>query len=78
MLSLSEETSPQYGGYCAYGMSKRYKAVIDPAAFTVVGNKPYLNYTEAVRCRWSSDIPGYVQKANANWPEVRKQTKVHE
>ena len=37
--------APQYGGYCAYGMAKRYKATIDPAAFTMVGDKLYLNYT---------------------------------
>lgn len=70
--------APQYGGYCAYGMAKGYKATIDPAAFTVVSDKLYLNYSEAVRSQWLSDIPGYVQKANANWPEVRKQAKVHE
>ncbi|NJN00828.1 MAG: YHS domain-containing protein, partial [Aquincola sp.] len=27
--------APQYGGYCAFGMSGGYKAAIDPAAFTV-------------------------------------------
>jgi YHS domain-containing protein len=70
--------APQYGGYCAYGMAKGYKATIDPAAFTVVGDKLYLNYSETVRSRWLSDIPGNVQKADANWPEVQKQTKVHQ
>ncbi len=69
---------PQYGGYCAYGMAKGYKATIDPAAFTVVGDKLYLNYSETVRSRWLSDISGNVQKADANWPEVQKQTKVHQ
>ena len=59
---------PQYGGYCAYGMAKGYKAKIDPAAFTVVSHKLYLNYSEAVRSRWLTDIPGYIQKADANWP----------
>ena len=70
--------APQYGGFCAYGMAKGYKATIDPAAFTVLSDKLYLNYSETVRSQWLSDIPGYVQKADANWPEVRKQTKVHE
>jgi YHS domain-containing protein len=69
---------PQYGGFCAYGTAKGYKAVIDPAAFTVVGDKLYLNYSEAVRTRWLSDVPSYLQKADANWPEVKKQTRVHE
>jgi YHS domain-containing protein len=70
--------APQYGGYCAYGMAKGYKATIDPAAFTVVGEKLYLNYSETIHSRWLSAIPGYVQKADTNWPEVQKQGKVHE
>jgi YHS domain-containing protein len=70
--------APQYGGYCAYGMARGYKASIDPAAFTVVSHKLYLNYSEAVRAQWLSDIPGYIRKADANWPEVKKVTEVHE
>lgn len=70
--------APQYGGFCAYGTAKGQKATIDPAAFTVVRDKLYLNYSETVRSLWLSDIPGYVQKADANWPEVRKQTTVRE
>lgn len=69
---------PQYGGYCAYGMAKGYKASIDPAAFTIVGDKLYLNYSETVRSQWLSDIPGYIRKADANWPDVKKVAKVHE
>lgn len=70
--------APQYGGYCAFGMAKGYKAKIDPAAFTVVRDRLYLNYSESVRTRWLSDIPMYIQKADANWPEVRGQAKVQE
>lgn len=70
--------APQYGGFCAYGMAKGYKASIDPVAFTVAGGKLYLNYSEAVRSRWTGDIPGYVKKADANWSEVRGVTKVVE
>jgi YHS domain-containing protein len=70
--------APQYGGFCAYGMAKGYKAEIDPAAFTVVSDKLYLNYSETVRSQWLSDIPGYIRKADVNWPDVKKVTKVHE
>ena len=73
-----EKFSPQYGGYCAYGTAKGYKAKIDPEAFTVVQGKLYLNYSDAVQTRWLSDIPGYIEKADANWPEVQKQTRVRE
>ena len=70
--------APQYGGFCAFGMAKGYKAVIDPAAFTVVQDKLYLNYSEAIRSKWQTDIPGYIRKADANWPDVKRLTTVHQ
>lgn len=73
-----ERFAPQYGGYCAYGMAKGYKAATDPEAFTVVGDKLYLNYSESVRTQWLSDVQGYVRQADANWPAVNKLTKVRE
>ena len=66
-----QKYAPQYGGYCAFGMASGYKAPIEPDAWTVVDGKLYLNYNQAVRNRWSSDIPGFVSKADANWPTVR-------
>lgn len=73
-----EQFAPQYGGYCAYGMAKGYKAATDPDAFTVVSDKLYLNYSESVRVQWLSDVTGYVRRADANWPAVNKLTKVRE
>lgn len=73
-----EKFLPQYGGYCAYGMAQGYKAKIDPSAFTIVEDKLYLNYSEGVRSRWLTDTPGYIRKANENWPDVRKVTKVRQ
>lgn len=63
--------APQYGGYCAFGMASGYKAPIEPDAWTVVDGKLYLNYNQSVRRQWSSDIPGYLRKADANWPSIR-------
>jgi hypothetical protein len=51
---------------------------VEPAAFTVVDGKLYLNYNADVRKDWSKDIPGMVSKADRNWPEVSRQTKVFE
>ena len=63
--------APQYGGYCAFGMASGYKAPIEPGAWTVVDGKLYLNYSQSVRKTWSSDVPGYLRKADANWPKLR-------
>jgi hypothetical protein len=68
-----EKYAPQYGGFCAYGTSRGYKAPIDPAAFTVVKGKLYLNYSVDVQQTWRKDIPGYVAKADGHWPTVRTQ-----
>jgi YHS domain-containing protein len=66
-----EKYAPQYGGYCAFGAAGGYKAPIEPDAWTVVDGKLYLNYNQSVRRQWSSDIPGFVRKADANWPSIR-------
>ncbi len=63
---------PQYGGYCAWAVAHGYTAKGDPDAWTVVGGKLYLNYDAGVRKRWAADIPGYVAKADKNWPQVLK------
>ncbi len=62
---------PQYGGYCAYGAASGYKAPIDPTAWRIVDGKLYLNYSHAVQRQWLADIPGYIRKADENWPKLR-------
>jgi YHS domain-containing protein len=66
--------SPQYGGYCAYGVAHGDKADVDPDAFTVVNGKLYMNYNKTVRFLWKRDIPGNITKADQNWPDLSKAT----
>lgn len=68
--------APQYGGFCAFGLAGGYKAATDPAAYTVVDGKLYLNYNRDVQKMWSADVPGFIGKADKNWPAVSTQTKV--
>ena len=65
-----QKYAPQYGGYCAYAVAQGYTADIDPAAWSVVDGKLYLNYSLSVRERWRKDIPGYIRRADVNWPAV--------
>lgn len=58
---------PQYGGYCAYGMSRNFVVSIDPNAFTVADGKLYLNYSLGVRNTWLDNAPEYIAKADLNW-----------
>jgi hypothetical protein len=62
--------APQFGGYCAWAVSRGYTADIDPQAFRIVDGKLYLNYSKSVQRRWEQDVPGNVIKAVANWPGV--------
>lgn len=65
-----ESYGPQYGGYCAYGVAQGSAPEIDPSAWSIVEGKLYLNYSHSIRERWKKDIPGYIRKADANWPAV--------
>jgi len=62
--------APQYGGYCAYAVSRGYTAKTEPEAWLIVDRRLYLNFNLRVRGLWSRDIPGNIRKANANWPGV--------
>ncbi len=62
--------APQYGGYCAYAVSRGATASTSPNAWTVYEGKLYLNFNRTVRALWSRDVPGNVAAADANWPKV--------
>jgi hypothetical protein len=65
--------APQYGGYCAYAVSKGYTADIDPEAWKIVDGKLYLNYDREVQELWEQDVPGFIRKADENWPRLEKE-----
>jgi hypothetical protein len=65
-----DKYAPQYGGYCAYGVASGYAVKIEPDAWSVVDGKLYLNYDRNVQADWKKDVPGYIRKADANWPGV--------
>jgi YHS domain-containing protein len=66
-----EKYAPQYGGYCAWAVSQGYTADADPEAWKIVDGKLYLNYDKKVQAQWEKDVPGLIQKADANWPKLR-------
>jgi YHS domain-containing protein len=67
-----ERYAPQYGGYCAYAVSKGRTASIDPDAWKIVEGKLYLNYSKGVQKKWEQDVPGNIVKADRNWPDLHK------
>jgi len=63
--------APQYGGYCAYGTSQGHKAPTEVDTWTVVDGKLYFNYNKKVKEMWVKDQPGYIQKADIQWPQIK-------
>ena len=59
--------APQYGGYCAWAASKNYVAPTDPAAWDIVDDKLYLNFS-MTQVRWKIGKRAYIAKGDANWP----------
>lgn len=67
-----EKYAPQFGGYCAFGVTGGYLASTDPTAWKVVEGKLYLNYDSDIQKKWSEDIPGNIKKAEQKWPAASK------
>jgi len=64
---------PEYGGFCAYGASKGFKTDIDPAAFSIIGGRLYLNANLDFRTVWRKDLLTSIAEADRNWDEVKDQ-----
>jgi len=72
-VASPEKYAPQFGGYCAYGTADGHKAPTQPDAWSIVDDKLYLNYNKEVQVLWKKDQNIMIEKANKNWPEVKKQ-----
>ncbi len=66
-----EAYAPQYGGYCAWAVANGYTASIDPAAWRIVDNRLYLNYSPGIQRRWQQNIPSFIEQGNRNWPAAQ-------
>ena len=62
--------APQYGGHCAWAASNGKLAPGDPKLAAVVDGKLYLNFNETVQETWNKDIPGYIEKADKEFPKI--------
>ena len=62
---------PQFGGFCAYSVSKGYAATASPRAYSIEGGKLTLFFDGAVKAVWEQDRSA-IQKANRNWPLLHR------
>ena len=61
---------PEFGGYCAYGVSRNKLVEIDVDAFQIVDGKLLLQYSKGVRDDFNKDAKANLAKAISNWPEL--------
>ncbi len=62
--------APQYGGYCAWAVSRDYTYSADPEAWRIVDGRLYLNYNKDVQAKWAQELPQVIDRADRNWPAV--------
>ncbi|MGB8319842.1 MAG: YHS domain-containing (seleno)protein [Ignavibacteriaceae bacterium] len=62
--------APQYGGFCAFGLSKDKLSSSDPNSWQIVDEKLYLCTNNKVHKMWQDDIKGNVKKAGKNWSKI--------
>lgn len=67
-----EKYAPQYGGYCAYGISQDNLVGIEPDKFTVLNGKLYLNFDADIQQKWLKDPAGFIKQADAKFATVIK------
>ena len=73
-----EKYAPQFGGYCAYGVSQGYAPATDPTAYTIADGKLYLNYNHKVSDKWNGDRDAYIVQGKQNWPALKAGDKTYD
>lgn len=73
-VAAPEKYLPQYGGYCAMGVKMGKKLDGDPAVFTIVDGKLYLNVAPPVADMWRPDAPANIEAANKIWEDIKNKS----
>ncbi|MEM7778795.1 MAG: YHS domain-containing (seleno)protein [Pseudomonadota bacterium] len=62
--------APQYGGHCAWAMSRGALAPGDATLYKIHDGKLYLNFNESVQQTWLGDIKGFIAKSDPAWTQI--------
>ncbi len=63
-----ERYAPQFGGYCAYAITKGHALEARPEVWSIVDDKLYLNLGPGAQQKWRADVPGNIARAVNHWP----------
>jgi YHS domain-containing protein len=65
-----EKYAPQYGGFCAFGITKNKLVSSDPNAWSIVDGKLYLCSTKEVHKLWKEDREENIKKGDKIYPKL--------
>lgn len=65
----SEKYAPQYGGYCAFAISKGFTANCGAESFEILNDKLYLFSDDEVKAEWLNDQANNIETGDANWKQ---------
>ena len=66
---------PQFGGYCAYGVTQGHLAPVKIEAFQIVDGRLLMQYDSDVKKKFNEDQAGNLKAADEKWPAVAAQKK---
>jgi YHS domain-containing protein len=61
---------PQFGGFCAYGVSRGKTVEIDVNAFQIVNGRLLMQYDTDIRDTFNEDTKGNLKLADQKWPAL--------
>lgn len=65
-----EKYAPQFGGWCAYGVSRGVLVPIQIEAWQIVDGRLLMQKSRGVRDDFNEDPSGNLSKADAQWPRL--------
>lgn len=66
--------APQFGGYCAFAVSRGTTANGDPHQWAIVNDQLFLNNNALAMTLWNQDRPGNIKAGEGNWPLISKRS----
>lgn len=69
-LTNPELFAPQYGGYCAWAVSKGKLAPGSPDYWLVEDGRLFFNYNARIKRRWQKKRANFIKTADRRWPSL--------
>jgi YHS domain-containing protein len=69
-----EKYAPQYGGFCAYGIARGYKAQPNLSTWVIYDNRLYFSYNQQIKNEWEVNRTVSINQADQQWPIVKDTT----